>query len=126
MNQQGAQKKINDSSKPVILVVEDDPSLREVISETLQLAKYHVETAENGQQALECLDSNKDIALLVSDVQMQPLDGHELLKLTKSRYPEMPVILMTAYGTIEKAFRRYRDAFATPNLSYSNYGNRQG
>ena len=86
-----------------VLVVEDDPSLREVISETLQLAKYHVETAENGQQALERLDSNKDIALLISDVQMQPLDGYELLKCSKSRYPEMPVILMTAYGTIEKA-----------------------
>jgi two-component system response regulator FlrC len=86
-----------------VLVVEDDPSLREVISETLKLAKYHVETAENGQQALERLDINKDIGLLVSDVQMQPLDGHELLKFAKSRYPEMPVILMTAYGTIEKA-----------------------
>ena len=86
-----------------VLVVEDDPSLREVISETLKLAKYHVETAENGQQALEQIGINKDISLLISDVQMQPVDGHELLKCSKSRYPEMPVILMTAYGTIEKA-----------------------
>ena len=86
-----------------VLVVEDDPSLREVISETLQLAEYRVESAENGQQALERLESNRNIALLISDVQMQPIDGHELLKSAKSRYPDLPVILMTAYGTIEKA-----------------------
>jgi len=90
-------------NKDTVLVVEDDPALREVICETLQLAEYHVETAENGQQALQCLDRNKEIALLLSDVQMQPIDGYELLKLAKSRYPDMPVILMTAYGTIEKA-----------------------
>ncbi len=42
-----------------VLVVEDDPALREVICETLQLAKYHVETAENGQQALQLLDSQQ-------------------------------------------------------------------
>ena len=86
-----------------VLVVEDDPALREVINETLQLAKYHVETAQNGKEALQRLEENKEIALLISDVQMQPVDGHELLKLAKSRSPELPVILMTAYGTIEKA-----------------------
>ena len=90
-------------NQDTILVVEDDPALREVICETLQLAEYHVETAENGQQALECLERNKEIALLLSDVQMQPVDGYELLKSTKSCHPGMPVILMTAYGTIEKA-----------------------
>ncbi len=86
-----------------VLVVEDDPALREVISETLQLAKYHVETAQNGKEALQRLEENNEIALLISDIQMQPIDGHELLKLTKLRSPELPVILMTAYGTIEKA-----------------------
>lgn len=86
-----------------VLVVEDDPALCEVICETLRLANYHVETAENGQQALECLENNSDIAMLISDVQMQPVDGYALLRSAKSRYPHLPVILMTAYGTIEKA-----------------------
>ncbi len=86
-----------------VLVVEDDPALREVICETLQLAKYHVETADNGQQALQSLDNNRDIALVVSDVQMQPVDGYELLRSARSRHPQLPLILMTAYGTIEKA-----------------------
>ena len=86
-----------------VLVVEDDPALCEVICETLRLANYHVETAENGQQALECLKNNSDIAMLISDVQMQPVDGYALLRSAKSRYPHLPVILMTAYGTIQHA-----------------------
>ena len=52
---------------------------------------------------MHCLESNKEIALLISDVQMQPMDGNELLKLTKNRFPELPIILMTAYGTVENA-----------------------
>ena len=92
-----------------VLVVEDDQALREVISETLSLAKYRVRTAENGDQALQQLEQNRDIALVLSDVQMQPVDGHELLRATKSTYPQMPVILMTAYGTIEKAVRAMHD-----------------
>lgn len=86
-----------------VLVVEDDPTLREVLSETLQLANYRVKTAENGEDALRSLEQHGDISLLISDVQMQPVDGHKLLKSARSRYPDLPVILMTAHGTVEKA-----------------------
>ncbi len=92
-----------------VLVVEDDAALREVICETLRLAQYHVETAENGEQALQCLEDNREIALLISDVQMQPVDGYELLRATRSRFPQLPVVLMTAYGTIEKAVQAMHD-----------------
>ena len=95
-----------------VLVVEDDAALREVICETLQLAQYRVETAENGQQALQCLADNSDIALVLSDVQMQPVDGYELLKSARTRFPQLPVILMTAYGTIEKAVQAMHDGAA--------------
>ncbi len=86
-----------------VLVVEDDPTLRDVLCETLQLAKYKVETADNGQQALNSLKQHDDISLIVSDVQMRPVDGHQLLKSVKNDYPEVPMIMMTAYGTVEKA-----------------------
>ena len=92
-----------------VLVVEDDPSLRDVLSKTLRLEKYHVETAENGEQALDILKENKEIALLLSDVQMQPMDGHTLLKNCKLKYPDLPFILMTAYGTIESAVQTMHD-----------------
>jgi two-component system response regulator FlrC len=90
-------------------VVEDDPTLREVLSETLEMANYQVKTAKNGEDALRSLEQNDDISLLVSDVQMEPVDGHKLLKSARSRYPDMPVILMTAYGTVEKAVQAMQD-----------------
>ncbi len=92
-----------------VLVVEDDPILREVLSETLEMANYQVKTARNGEDALRRLEQNDDISLLVSDVQMEPVDGHKLLKSARSRYPDMPVILMTAYGTVEKAVQAMQD-----------------
>ena len=92
-----------------VLVVEDDPTLREVLSETLEMANYQVKTAKNGEDALRRLEQNDDISLLVSDVQMEPVDGHKLLKSARLRYPDMPVILMTAYGTVEKAVLAMQD-----------------
>ena len=99
-------------SQGTVLVVEDDAALREVICDTLQLAEYRVETAENGQQALQCLADNSDIALVLSDVQMEPVNGYELLKSVRARFPQLPVILMTAYGTIEKAVQAIHDGAA--------------
>ncbi len=91
-----------------VLVVEDDPSLREALADTLELAGFDVATADNGQQALEVL-ADQDVHLVVSDVQMSKMDGHALLKEIKTSRPELPVLLMTAYGTIQKAVQAMRD-----------------
>lgn len=95
-----------------ILVVEDDPSLREILSKTLVLEKYNVETAENGEQALAVLKNNTQIALILSDVQMHPMGGHALLKNCKLKYPGIPFVLMTAYGTIADAVEIMHDGAA--------------
>jgi len=95
-----------------VLVVEDDPSLRSVLSETLQLEGYPVVSTDNGEDALRILRNNKDIALLLSDVQMHPMGGHDLLKNCKEQYPALPFVLMTAYGTIEKAVQMIHDGAA--------------
>ena len=89
-------------SQPKVLVVEDDISLREALSDTLQLAGYSVSSAANGAAALEMMEK-EHMDVVVSDVQMGPMDGSELLKNIKKQHPQMPVILMTAYGTIQKA-----------------------
>ena len=89
-------------SRSVVLVVEDDRSLQEALCDTLVCAGYDVEAAVDGEQALEVL-SNKSVQMVVSDVQMSPMDGHELLSQVKETYPELPVVLITAYGTIQKA-----------------------
>ena len=92
-----------------ILIVDDDPSLRDILSKTLSMENFQVEIAEDGNHALEILQNNKDIVLLLSDVQMQPMNGHELLKNCKKLFPDMAVILMTAYGTIENAVNAMHD-----------------
>ena len=89
-------------SRSVVLVVEDDHSLQEALCDTLVCAGYAVETASDGEQALQVLDETP-VQMVVSDVQMSPMDGHELLNQIKDIYPELPVVLITAYGTIQKA-----------------------
>jgi len=100
------------TTKGTILIVEDDPSLREVLGKTLSMENYSVELAEDGEQALNILKSNKSIELLLSDVQMQPMGGLELLKNCKTCYPDLPFVLMTAYGTIENAVHAMHDGAA--------------
>jgi len=85
-----------------ILIVEDDNDLREALTDTLVLARYRVLEAEDGESGLAVLAANK-VGLVLSDVQMQPMDGETLLRRIKTEYPHLPVILMTAYGVIEKA-----------------------
>jgi len=95
-------------SQPKVLVVEDDVSLREALSDTLQLAGYSVTSAADGATALDALEREK-FDVVVSDVQMGPMDGSALLRNIKKRHPQLPVILMTAYGTIQKAVEAMHD-----------------
>ncbi|GAB3264984.1 sigma-54-dependent transcriptional regulator [Chitinimonas naiadis] len=85
-----------------ILIVEDDNDLREALIDTLELAGYQVLSAEDGESGLLVLAARK-VGLVLSDVQMQPMDGETLLRRVKLEYPHIPVVLMTAYGVIEKA-----------------------
>ncbi|MDH5180328.1 MAG: sigma-54 dependent transcriptional regulator [Gammaproteobacteria bacterium] len=91
-----------------ILVVEDDHELLEALRETLQIAGYRVVTASDGQHALTVLAENK-INLVVSDIQMPNMDGRQLLKQIRQQGLDVPIILMTAYGTIQQAVDAMRD-----------------
>ncbi len=91
-----------------VLIVEDDDALREALTDTLMLAGYRVLDAADGPAALELLAA-EPVDIVVTDVQMQPMDGHELLLKIKSRAPQMPILMMTAYGTIERAVSAMRD-----------------
>jgi len=91
-----------------LLVVEDDVELLEALSETLQSAGYSVTQAKDGRDALNVLDDNV-FDLIVTDIQMPNMDGHILLKKVKEKFPELPVMLMTAYGSIQQAVDAMRD-----------------
>ncbi|MBL1261584.1 MAG: sigma-54-dependent Fis family transcriptional regulator [Thiotrichaceae bacterium] len=98
-------------SYSTVLVVEDDASLREALCDTLDLAGYDVATAEDGSAALDVLSSH-DVGLVISDVQMKPMDGNTLLKKIKSNNPELPVLLMTAHGSVQNAVEAMREGAA--------------
>ncbi|WP_255989973.1 sigma-54-dependent transcriptional regulator [Chitinolyticbacter albus] len=85
-----------------ILIVEDDDDLREALTDTLELGGHAVVSATDGEAALALLERER-VALVLSDVQMKPMDGETLLLEVKQRYPGLPVMLMTAYGMVERA-----------------------
>jgi len=89
-------------NQSTILVVEDDANLRGALCDTLELAGYRVTGMEHGQSALDTIAS-EPVGLLLSDLQMQPMDGHTLLKKAKAMMPDLPVVMMTAYGTVQSA-----------------------
>ena len=85
-----------------ILVVEDDPSLREAIGDTLELSGRAYVAVDGGEAALKVL-AEKAFSIVVSDVRMMPMDGITLLKEIRARLPHLPVVLMTAYAEVDKA-----------------------
>ncbi len=91
-----------------VLVVEDDAALAEALGDTLQLAGWRVLVAGDGERALE-LAAAEPVDLVVSDVHMKRMDGHALLRELRARRPELPVMLMTAYATVEKAVAAMRE-----------------
>ncbi len=94
-----------------VLVVEDDAALRDALVDTLRFAGFRVTAAADGAAALAALETSRP-GLVLSDVQMVPVDGHELLLQVRARWPEVPVVLITAYGTIERAVAAMRDGAA--------------
>ncbi len=91
-----------------ILVVEDDAGLREALVDTLSLAGYHCVEADSGEAALLQLKTHQ-VDIVVSDVQMGGMSGLSLLKSIKNQQANLPVLLMTAYGTIDDAVQAMRD-----------------
>ena len=85
-----------------VLVVEDDAGLREAICDMLALNKISYHESENGSAAEQYLSEN-EVSLVLSDVQMAPGNGYELLTWIRKTQLDIPVILMTAYGSIPQA-----------------------
>ena len=85
-----------------ILVVDDDADMRELVQDMLKDRGHQVTTAGNGQEALKLL-GEKDYAVVLSDLRMKGMQGIELLTEIKKTFPDISVILMTAFGSVETA-----------------------
>ena len=75
---------------PRILIVEDDPTLRMALMDTLEEAEFQVFEACNGKEGLLQL-MHEDIDVIVSDIQMDVMDGNQLLKAAREKYPQYPL-----------------------------------
>ena len=90
------------SSNGDILLVDDDPSLLRLLSIRLNAAGYGVRAVQNGETALEAVDSQRP-DLVITDLRMDRMDGMQLLDELNRRYTGLPVLIVTAHGTIPDA-----------------------
>ncbi len=93
--------------KPRILIVDDEARMQRLFEINLG-PKYEVMTAGEGEQALEVIKSG-DVALLVTDLKMPGMNGMTLLQEAHRIYPDLPIIIMTAYGTVEGAVQAMKE-----------------
>jgi two-component system response regulator FlrC len=89
------------------MVVEDDDSLRDALQITLEAAGHAVMAVDGGPAALAAL-AGEAFSMVVSDLRMDPMDGLTLLGEIRSRHPGLPVLLMTAFGDVDKAVAAMR------------------
>lgn len=84
-----------------ILVVEDDPELQEALIDILSINDFEVIAVSSAEDALVALDD--EIGMVFSDIRMDGMDGYSLMQRIRAMRPHLPIVLMTAYGTIEQA-----------------------
>ncbi|MCP2071124.1 UNVERIFIED_ORG: two-component system response regulator FlrC [Pseudomonas lini] len=94
-----------------VLLVEDDRALREALADTLILAGHDYAAVGSAEEALLAV-AREAFSLVVSDVNMPGMDGHQLLSLLRARQPQLPVLLMTAHGAVERAVDAMRQGAA--------------
>ncbi len=85
-----------------VLIVDDEKNYLVVLGAFLSGEGYETLTADSAQHALEIVETT-DLDLVLTDMKMPTMDGIELLKRIKQKVPDLPVVMMTAYGTVEKA-----------------------
>lgn len=92
-----------------ILVVDDEEAIREIVASMLASAGYACKQAASGMEALAVLNSGEEFELMLSDLMMADLDGIGLLERTKEKFPDMPVVMVTAVHDISVALAAIRN-----------------
>src|SRR5438309_198114 len=92
-----------------ILIVDDEDSIREVVSSMLSSSGFACTQAQSGKEALALLQSGEEFELMLSDMMMPVMDGEALLAATKERFPDMPVVMVTAMHDISIALNSIRN-----------------
>ncbi len=93
----------------LILVVDDEETIREIVSSMLSKDHFQTRQAANGVEALALLESGEEFDLVLSDLMMPEMDGTALLEKAKERYPALPIIMVTAVHDIQAALMALRN-----------------
>jgi DNA-binding NtrC family response regulator len=91
----------NGGEMKTILIVDDDPAQRRLLQASVERSGFRTRTAEDGKAALRAIDDYKDIDLVLLDLVMPGMTGHEVLRDMRTRRPGLPAIVLTASGGIE-------------------------
>jgi response regulator RpfG family c-di-GMP phosphodiesterase len=95
---------VDASTAPVVLLVDDEPSILSALKRLLRTSRYEVLTADSGAAALDLL-ATKEVDVIVSDMRMPHMSGAEFLAQVQTRYPETIRILLTGYSEIDSVVR---------------------
>jgi two-component system response regulator AtoC len=96
------------NSKPRILVVDDELNIRRILQMAFDKVGYQTLVAEDAREAIKLLESEK-FDLVITDVTMPGMNGYDLQKQIQQVFPDLPVIIMTAFGTIPQAVAAIRN-----------------
>jgi len=99
------------ANTPLILVVDDEENMRESLKDILVEDNYDVEVSESGANALDKVQK-LDVSVVITDARMPEMDGFELLRAIKKDWPELPVIMITAYATPKLAVEAMKQGAA--------------
>jgi DNA-binding NtrC family response regulator len=97
-----------EARQPRILIVDDEPNIRQGLAEALQDQGYEIEQAASGEAALELLQI-KPFDLVLVDLVMEEMDGIEVLREINRQWPQTEVVIITAHGTIETAVKALKE-----------------
>jgi DNA-binding NarL/FixJ family response regulator len=96
-------------ARPVVLIVDDEPSVVETLAVALRTQPYMILTATSARQAIELLAQQR-VDVIVADELMPGMSGSQLLALVRTQYPEVMRLVLTGQGTVESAIRSINEA----------------
>ncbi|NUM55858.1 MAG: response regulator [Candidatus Hydrogenedentes bacterium] len=106
-----------------VLVVDDDPGVLDLLKAFLDTRGYTVETCRNGREALAVLET-ESFDLVISDIEMAEMNGYELLRQTREKYPKIGIVLMTGYTEshpLSEALRAGADGYISKPFSLRKF-----
>ncbi|HEX4459177.1 MAG TPA: response regulator, partial [Polyangia bacterium] len=90
-------------ARPRIVLADDELNLRKVLGAILQRDGYEILEARDGEEALALVAANPGIAAVITDLRMPRLDGMGLLRRVVAEHPDVPVVMITAHGSVDSA-----------------------